>query len=156
KEEETTAMILDALKNGPVTRAQLVSYLAKKLGTKTTDWFDGGWGQETMGSNTSWELVRPAVMRGLVCFGPSNGQEITFTRLDRWLPARRPMPADDEAADELVGRPLHAFGPADAKDLWSWSGVYVRRARVIVDRLRDGLAEVAIGRRLGFLSQKDV
>jgi len=156
KEEETTAMILDALKNGPVTRAQLVSYLAKKLGTKTKDWFDGGWGRETMGSNTSWQLVRPAVMRGLVCFGPSNGQEITFTRLDRWLPERRPMPADDEAEDELVRRHLHAFGPADAKDLWSWSGVYVRRIRVILDRLRDELVEVDMGRRRGFLLKKDL
>src|SRR5437879_5512991 len=84
KEEESREMIVDALKNGPVTRAQLVSYLAKKLGTKTKDWFDGGWGRETLGSNTSWQLVRPAVMRGLVCFGPSSGQEITFTRGDRW------------------------------------------------------------------------
>src|SRR5436309_5647859 len=34
KEEETTAMILDALKNAPVTRVQLVAYRAKRLGTK--------------------------------------------------------------------------------------------------------------------------
>src|SRR6266704_642546 len=156
KEEETTAMILDALKNGPVTRAQLVSYLAKKLGTKTKDWFDGGWGRQTLGSNTSWQLVRPAVMRGLVCFGPSNGQEITFTRVDRWLLKPRSMPAEEEAEDALVRRHLRAFGPADAKDLWSWSGVYVRRIRVILDRLRDELVEVDMGRRRGFLLRKDL
>src|SRR2546428_2094695 len=97
KEEETTAMILDALKNGPLTRVQLVSWLAKKVGTKTKDWFDGGWGRETLGSNTSWQLVRPAVMRGLVCFGPSNGQEITFKRVDRWLRSPRLVPAGEEA-----------------------------------------------------------
>src|SRR5438876_9702261 len=90
KEEETTAMILDALKNGPLTRVQLVAYLAKRLGTKAKDWMDGGWGRTTTGSNTSWQLVRPAVMRGLVCFGPSNGQEITFTRVDRWLRGHGP------------------------------------------------------------------
>src|SRR5439155_8627906 len=44
KEEETTAMILDALKNGPLTRVQLVAYLAKRLGTKAKDWMDGGVG----------------------------------------------------------------------------------------------------------------
>src|SRR5256712_8671352 len=60
KEEATTAMIVDALKNGPVTRAQLVSYLAKKLGTQSKAWFDGGWGRETLGSNNSWQPVRPA------------------------------------------------------------------------------------------------
>src|SRR5256886_9663135 len=156
KEEETTAMILDALKDGPVTRAQLVRFLAKKLGTKTKDWFDGGWGRETVGSNTSWQLVRPAVIRGLVCFGPSNGQEITFTRVDRWLREPWSMPAEEEAEDALVRRHLHAFGPADAKDLWSWSGVYVRRIRVILDRLRDELVEVDMGRRRGFLLKKDL
>ncbi len=156
KEEETTAMILDALKNGPLTRAQLVAYLSKRLGTKTKDWFDGGWGRETVGSNTSWQLVRPAVMRGLVCFGPSNGQEITFTRVDQWLHGPRLMPAEQEAEDALVRRHLHAFGPADAKDLWSWSGVYVRRIRVILDRLRDELVEVDTGRRRGFLLREDL
>src|SRR2546427_12940477 len=156
KEEETTSMILDALKNGPLTRVQLVAYLAKRLGTKTKDWFDGGWGRETTGSNTSWQLVRPAVMRGLVCFGPSNGQEITFTRVDRWLRGPRLMPAEEEAEHALVRRHLRAFGPADAKDLWSWSGVYVRRIRVILDRLRDELVEVDTGRRHGFLLRKDL
>ncbi|HYR80939.1 MAG TPA: winged helix DNA-binding domain-containing protein [Thermoplasmata archaeon] len=156
KEEETTAMIIEALKEGPVTRAQLVSLLAKELGTKTKDWFDGGWGRETLGSNTSWQLVRPAVMRGLVCFGPSHGQEITFTRVDEWLREPLSMPSEEKAEDALVRRHLHAFGPADAKDLWSWSGVYVRRIRVILDRLRDELVEVDMGRRRGFLLRKDL
>src|SRR2546426_5288009 len=156
REEETTAMILGALKNGPLTRAQLVDYLAKWLGTKTKDWFDGGWGRETTGSNTSWQLVRPAVMRGLVCFGPSNGQEITFTRVDRWLHGPSSMPTEKEAEDALVRRHLRAFGPADAMDLWSWSGVYVRRIRAILDRLRGELVEVNTGRRRGFLLRKDL
>src|SRR3989442_2106133 len=141
KEEETTAMILDGLKDGPLTRGQLVHYLAKRLGTKTKDWMDGGWGRETGGSDTSWQLVRPAVMRGLVCFGPSNGQEITFTRVDRWRRDPRSMPPEEEAEEGLVRRHLRSFGPADAKDLWSWSGVYVRRIRMILDRLRDELVE---------------
>src|SRR5207245_9984724 len=133
EEAETTAMSLEALKNGPVTRAQLVSELAKRLGTKTKDWVDGGWGRETLGSNTSWQLVRPAVMRGLVCFGPSSGQEITFTRVDRWLREPRLMLVEEEAEDALVRRHLRAFGQADEKDVCAWSGVVVRRLRVILD-----------------------
>src|SRR2546428_2645277 len=156
KEEETTAMILDALKDGPLTRGQLVRYLAKRLGTKTKDWMDGGWGRTTVGSSTAWQLVRPAVVRGLVCFGPSDGQEITFTRVDRWLRKPRSMPAEEEAEEALVRRHLRAFGPADAKDLWSWSGVYVRRIRVILNRLRDELVDVNTGRRRGFLLRKDL
>jgi hypothetical protein len=156
KEEETTAMILDALKDGPLTRGQLVRYLAKRLGTKTKDWRDGGWGRTTVGSSTAWQLVRPAVVRGLVCFGPSNGQEITFTRVDRWFHEPRSMPAEQEAEEALVRRHLRAFGPADAKDLWAWSSVHVRRIRVILNRLGDELVELDTGRRRGFLLRKDL
>src|SRR3989454_4567452 len=156
KEEETTAMILDALKDGPVTRAQLIDYLAKRLGTKTKDWFDGGWGRQTTGSNTSWQLVKPAVMRGLVCFGPSHGPEITFTKVDEWLREPQSMPAEAQAEAALVRRSLGSFGPADVSDLWAWSGVYVRRLRVILDRLGDELVEVDRGGRPGFLLRKDL
>ncbi len=156
KEEETTEMILDALKDGPLTRGQLVRYLAKRLGTKTKDWMDGGWGRTTVGSSTAWQLVRPAVVRGLVCFGPTDGQEITFTRVDRWLREPRSMPAEAEAEEALVRRHLRSFGPADAKDLWAWSSVHVRRIRAILDRLRDELVEVDTGRRRGFLLRKDL
>jgi hypothetical protein len=155
REEETTTMILDALKGGPLTRAQLVGYLAKRLGTKTKGWMDGGWGRKTEGSNTAWQLVRPAVMRGLVCFGPSRGQEITFTRVDEWLREPRSMPPE-EAEEALVRRHLGAFGPADVADLWAWSGVYVRRIRVILDRLPDELVVVDRGGRPGFLLRKDL
>src|SRR5207247_9169088 len=41
KEEETTAMILDALKNDPLTRVQLVAYLAKPHGKKAKGWMAG-------------------------------------------------------------------------------------------------------------------
>src|SRR3989442_436026 len=51
KEEETTAMILDALNDGPLTRVQLVSYLAKQLGTRTRYGFDGG-GEGSLGDQT--------------------------------------------------------------------------------------------------------
>ena len=156
KEEETTAMILDALKNGPLTRAQLVAYLAKQLGAKTKDWMDGGWGRKTEGSNTSWQLVRPAVMRGLVCFGPSQGPQITFTRVDEWLRKPPSMPPEEKAEDHLIRRHLASFGPADVADLWSWCGVYVRRLRVILDRIRDELVEVDRGGRRGFLLRKDL
>ena len=66
------------------------------------------------------------------------------------------MPSEEEAEDALVRGHLRAFGPADAQDLWSWSGVYVRRIRVILDRLRDELVDVNTGRRRGFLLRKDL
>lgn len=156
KEEETTAMVLKALEDGPITRGQLSAYLGERLGTKTKDWMDGGWGRKTEGSSTAWHLVRPAVARGLVCFGPSNGQEITFTRVDQWLGESRSTPPKEDAEETLVRRYLRAFGPADAKDMWSWSGVHLRRIRSILDRLQDELVEIDNDGRRGFLLRKDL
>src|SRR5205807_2365250 len=39
---------------------------------------------------------------------------------------------------------------------WAWSGVYVRRLRVILDRLRGELVEVDQGGQRGFLLRKDL
>jgi uncharacterized protein YcaQ len=156
REEETTAMILDALKHGPITRGQLIAYLAKKLGAKTKDWMDGGWGHTTEGSNTAWQLVRPAVARGLVCFGPSDGQEITFTTVNEWLRDQQSMPTEEEAEEALVRRYLRSFGPADLKDLRSWSGMSARQGVAILDRLHDELVGVDTGGRSRFLLKKDL
>lgn len=156
KEEETTAMVLKALKNGPLTRSQLAEHLAMNLGTKTKDWRDGGWGRKTVGSATAWHLVRPAVVRGLVCFGPSDGQEITFTRVDQWLHEPQPMPPEAEAEEWFVRRYLQSFGPADMQDLKAWSGVHTRRIRAILERLGDELIEVSRDGRRGFLLRKDL
>ncbi len=73
KEEETTTLVLKALEDGPLTRNQLAEFLAKRLAAKWEEWTDGGWGRKTEGSSLSWHLVRPAVVRGLVCFGPNAG-----------------------------------------------------------------------------------
>lgn len=157
KEEETTAMVLRALEHGPLTRAQLVDYLGKQLGAKTKDWRNGGWGRQTAGAATTWQLVKPAVIRGLVCFGPSNGQEITFVKVDQWIRETPPMPSEAEAEEALVRRYLQSFGPADAQDLQAWSGIRdVRRIRAILERLGDELVRLDRDGRPGFLLRKDV
>ena len=156
KEEETTAMVVKALKDDPLTRGQLAAYLGQRLGTKTKDWRDAGWGRQTVGSATTWHLARPAVVRGLVCFGPTDGPEITFTRVDRWLHAPRPMPPEAEAEEWVVRWYLQAFGPADVDDLKSWSGVHTRRLRATLERLRDELVVVDRIGRPGFLLRRDV
>lgn len=156
KEEQTTAMVLKALEDGPLTRAELADYLARRLGTSTANWTDGGWGVKTVGSANTWFLVKPAMVRGLVCFGPSDGQEITFTRVDRWLRKPPSMPAEADAEEAFVRRYLRAFGPADVHDLRIWSGVHMRPVRAILERLGDEITEVEWDGRAGFLLRKDL
>ena len=156
REEDTTAMIFDALKDGPITRSALNAYLGKKLGAKVKDWVDGGWGNRTEGSSTTWQLVKPAVVRGMVCFGASDGPEITFALTDQWLRGSQPIPTEEEAGAALVRRYLRAFGPADLADLRSWSGISARHGRAILARLQNELLEVDRGGRRGLLLKKDL
>ena len=156
KEEETTAMILEALKDGPLTRVELAKHLAEKLPGKTEHW-SGGWGSDTAGSGKyAWYLVRPAMVRGLVCFGPSNGQEITFARVDQWLRNPRLRAAEDGAEEALVRRYFGSFGPADAKDFKAWSGVLTRQITPIFERLGDELVEADVEGHRSFLLRNDV
>ncbi len=155
KEEETTALVLKALEDGPLTRDQLAEFLAKRLPAKWEEWTDGGWGRKTEGSSLSWHLVRPAIVRGLVCFGPNAGQEIMFVRVDRWLRDPPSMPTE-QAEEALVRRYLRSFGPADAHDLRMWSGIHMRPIRATMQRLGDELVQVDRDGRRGFLLAKDL
>jgi len=156
KEEETTSMILKALADGPLTRGQLSEHLGTRLGTKAEDWTDGGWGRKTVGTATTWQLVRPGVVRGLVCFGPSDGQEITFARTDQWLRDPPSRLSEVEAEEAFLRRYLRSFGPSDVHDMRAWSGIHVRRLRTILGRLGDELLEVERDGGAAFLLRKDL
>ncbi len=156
KEEETTRIVLNALNDGPLTRARLSDSLNKKLGAWTRNWRDGGWGVKKVGSSLAWHLVEPAMARGLVCFGPTDGQEVTFVRVDQWIPGSSRIPPENEAEEELVRRYLHAFGPGDAKDFRAWAGGYLRRIRAALERLTDELVEVDSDGHRGYLLKKDL
>src|SRR5205807_488333 len=103
-------------------------------------------------------IVKTWSMRGALHLLASNElllylRGLMPTRLLREPPS---MPAEDKAEDALVRHHLSAFGPADVADLWAWSGVYVRRLRVILDRLREELVEVDQGDRHAYLLKKDL
>ena len=156
KEEETTPMVLTALEDGPLTRGQLADRLNEKVGARTRNWRDGGWGVKKVGSSLAWYLVQPAMARGLVCFGPSEGREVTFVRIDQWLNKRPRIPPEREAEESLVRRYLHSFGPADAKDVRAWAGGHLRQIRNVLERLGDELVEVDCDGRRGYLLRKDL
>src|SRR5207245_4291437 len=66
-------------------------------------------------------LLKPVARRGLLCFGPSRGQNVTFVRPAEWLGTWRE--ADPEIAlAELARRYLRAYGPATKNDFARWWG----------------------------------
>lgn len=59
---------------------------------------------------------------GLLCFGPRNGKQQTFTLLDEWLPTHRVLDHDQSLA-ELAERYFSGHGPATLQDYTWWSGL---------------------------------
>ena len=66
---------------------------------------------------------------GLLCFGPRDGKQQTFTLLEEWLlPSSRTL-ARADALGELARRYFTSHGPATVHDFAWWSGLTVTDAR---------------------------
>jgi Winged helix DNA-binding domain len=125
----------------PKSRAELAAAVKARLGARLAKRLESGWG----------EFLKPAARRGILCFGPSDGQTVTFVRPDAWLPRWREV-EHEEAQTELLRRFLAAFGPATREDTEHWIG-RSRKLRPAWELLSDELAEVEPKR---FLLARDV
>jgi len=93
---------------------------------------------------SSWgTLLRPAAFTGLLCFGPSEGQLVRFTRPASWLGGTLKAVDPQTAIAEITRRFLAAYGPATYHDLarW-WTGGGVSTAREWIARLGDEVCPV--------------
>jgi hypothetical protein len=113
-----------------LTREELISRLQPRVGASVATRLRSGWG----------EFLKPAARRGLLCFGPSRGQNVTFVRPDQWARAKPPL-ALDESRTELLRRFLAAFGPATRQDFQHWLGS-ARTVRAAWDALGDDVIEI--------------
>lgn len=65
------------------------------------------------------DYISPAAMRGVLCFGPPRGTQVTFVHRDDWaIPWKRHARAG--AQREAARRYLYAYGPATPKDFARW------------------------------------
>jgi uncharacterized protein YcaQ len=126
----------DALSGALLTREELAAAVATATGRP-----DIG---EALGS--SWgALLKPVAWRGRLCFGPSEGQLVRFTRADTWLADRiGPWPEIDpqEALATLVRNYLRVQGPATREDLARWIALPPARAGALLRELGDEVVAV--------------
>jgi hypothetical protein len=82
--------------------------------------------------------------KGLICFGPRQGKQPTFTLLDEWVP---PAPTKDreEALGELARRYFTSHGPATGHDFAWWSGLKLADARLGIAITGEALAKEVMG-----------
>lgn len=97
-------------------------------------------------AESSWGTVlKPAAFTGRLCFSPSTGQRVRFTRPDTWLGKSHPLHAPEAAIPEITRRFLGAFGPASERDLalW-WGGGSIRETRRWLAALGDEVTAVNV------------
>ena len=99
--------IVDALADGPLTRADLCDRL-ERVGIAT-------------GGQRAAHLPRLAALEGHVCFGPPQDGKDTYA-LVTGLPGTTPS----DPVAELAKRYLAAYAPASAQDMATWSGLPLR------------------------------
>jgi uncharacterized protein YcaQ len=139
------AAVVEALADGtPRTQQELIASAKRKVGRGIGKWLDH-----------SWSGVRPAVIDGLIVYGPPRGAAATFVRTDKWLPGQQTIDAE-RAQIALLRRFLRAFGPATAHDFAKWSGLRTSDARRLVAAAGDELALVGVDGAQGLIGRDDL
>jgi len=103
--------ISHALEGEALTREELIQKVVKGRPEHVREAMKSGWGG----------MLKPVARRGLLCFGPSRGQSVTFVRPEQWLGTWRQVDPD-EALVEVARRYLRAYGPATKADFARWWG----------------------------------
>ncbi|HEX6494185.1 MAG TPA: winged helix DNA-binding domain-containing protein [Acidobacteriaceae bacterium] len=112
--ERLTDAIGQVLDGQVMTRQELADAVGRitrsvQLGAKLAE---GSWGT----------ILKPAAFAGNLCFAPSLGQLVRFTRPASWCALKARRPDSQKATTEVTRRYLSAYGPATYRDLARWWG----------------------------------
>ncbi len=141
--EALDTLALNALQGGPLTKGALAEEVKTKVGKKVAAVMEG-----------FWNIFRPLFAAGLICYGPPQGQEVTFIRVAQWLPAYKEI-AEDEARQILLRRYLCAYGPATPQDFARWTGIAMTEVKTVFAALAEELREVESAQTKSFILRKD-
>ena len=132
--EQLLAAVAEALDGRMLTRDELAKEVSRLTGSEGLgDSLRGSWGA----------LLKPAAYLGYLCFAPSRGQNVRFTRPSSWL-SPSPGVDPDQAMLEITRRYLGAYGPATRDDLARWWGGTSAEARALIQALGEEVVEVDV------------
>jgi hypothetical protein len=149
KQIETLRVAMaEILGEGPLTREELVAAITARRGLEHVgEELRSGWGT----------LLKPLAWQGALCFGPSQGNRVTFMLPEAASSRWRPVPPPDEAAPIAMSAYLRAYGPTTADAFGNWlAGGYFgkRQLRAWFEALDDRLADVEVdGERMVVLAE---
>jgi hypothetical protein len=148
---EVIAAIGDALADTELTVDELTEAIVDRTGPwageLTMEAFQSRWPR--------WrQLTSTAAHRGVLCFGPNRGRQVTYTHPRRWLPGLRPDDGD-AALRALVTRYLYAYGPATPQHFARWLSIPPRRAADLFDELAGVMQRVELDGEPGWVPAGD-
>jgi len=134
-----------ALDGQSLTREELIARVGRGRSERVQGVLKSGWGG----------ILKPVAHSGLLCFGPSRGQSVTFVRPQQWLGSWRDVDPDS-ALIEVARRYLRAYGPATKNDFARWFGNWSGVGNAAWAGLAQELVEVSIEGRRGDLLAADL
>lgn len=138
-----------ALDGSVMTREELARAVARNTGS-------AAFGRK-LGFGSWGTILKPAAFTGRLCFGPSDGQRVRFTRPSSWLMGASVEPVDSEAAQSAVARRyLAVYGPATYRDLarW-WGGGGIANAKHWIVTLGDEVTQLEVEGKIAWMLRKD-
>lgn len=127
--------IPEILSDTPMTREQLAAAMAERTDApQLREVLLSGWGA----------LLKPSAFQGDLCFGPSQGRQVTFVQPNQWLGAGQPVEAPQTALQEIARRYLAAYGPATSDEFARWWGITAGQAKKLFRSLGDELIAVEV------------
>jgi uncharacterized protein YcaQ len=135
--EAFLSAVLQVLGDEPMTREQLAIALTEQTGIAH---------MRDLILSSSWGTpLKQSAIRGDLCFGPNQGQNVTFVNPRAWMDEWPALEAE-QAVREIIRRYLRAYGPATAEDFarCCWDGGGKSEARKLFQSMKDELEEVDI------------
>jgi len=137
--EGLRAAVREALDGKVLTREELIAAVIAKRGfDHVGDALRSGWGT----------LLKPLAWQGDLCFGPNQGNRVTFmlpeSASSRWAG----VPEPDQAAPIAMAAYLRSYGPATVRGFSNWLAqgwTSKQRLKGWFDELRPRLAEGEVG-----------
>jgi Winged helix DNA-binding domain len=107
--DEVVAAIDSALRGRRLLREELADAVADAVGSAPREKLASGWGY----------YLGDAATAGILCFGPPEGQKVTFVHTEDWLGPQRAW-EPREALREIARRYASAYGPAGHRQFREW------------------------------------
>ena len=107
--DEVVAAIGEALRGRRLLREELADAVVERVGTAPREKLASGWGY----------YLGDAAIADVLCFGPPQGQKVTFVRTDEWLGPQQVW-EPSEALREVARRYAEAYGPVTHRQFREW------------------------------------